>query len=883
MGLGYLSLIGLSLEPWLLPQAWRSFRWVAAPFLGWGALVAVAYPLNAALPARWVLIAVAVAAFAAAGMRAVRARPRVLLRRECANTYLGLSAVCMATMVSPVTLYAGAGALSTVVADSDVEHFADVIAAMLTYPIGWSIEAQMGLEATPIGLAYHYVHAAISAVTGVDTYASALPSHLAMIAIAPAGVYLFAREALGASGRTATIAAAVSACGGFGLGVSAFGWGQQTAALACVPAGVAGIRRALLGGRPRDIVGGGLLAALAAGSLYLASAPVVGGTALVCAVLTVRASGIRTVLRRSVGLALVVLGAGALSHLSTLGFFQRGGLTTGDVSGRSAHVSTFVTLPQALGVEPLTLFRAGESASAAIGIVAAAVGFLALSTGLALKGRDPSVSGFALTTGFFALYLREIQLFPYGEFKLLTSAWSIMVAISVAGGASVAAARPRLSWLPIGAVLLFAGGLVLSHRAIHLGLSRPWGAALPEREMDELRRIVRAIPSGAAVWVSNQLAPQSAVSWSGATTGLRHGFPSEEAGKGSLGLRWRGAATSLLSITGRPAYGLVQRHSTELRSAIDPRAADYLLLDASEDALSFGLTEADLAATAGRLRLFRGDGDPLPDAVLPFGESLPGRRQGYLVARHTPGRSVSPVGLKYYAHALWAAGETEVTLVTSTRTWQLTLFPGLSWYVSSDPNPSVTPSEAVEALLLGREPLRPGSWAGDEQLLRSPAGTRVPAMFVSGGGDASTAHYVNVTGVRSPHSARPRASERLWIAGQPVGPALGLQAPTVTYRLPLLTVPPNWLEIGIEGRAAVHAPTGTGLFALPLLGEEMSRSQIRDGTLVKGSSERLHLVVEGRARWIPTLEALQRRVPVPPVVTLGDEELWRLPVGLPLE
>ena len=182
-GLAYLCLLGVALEPWLLPPAWRPYRPVAAPFLGWAVLVALAYPLNAALPGRPVLIALGSAAAIACVARLVRrghgAWPPVERSAWIA------AAVGVLALASPVSLYAGAGALSALVADSDVEHFADVVAALLAFPIGWSPAAQVGLEATPVGLAYHYVHAAISAVTGHHTFGTAVPSHLVMVALAP--------------------------------------------------------------------------------------------------------------------------------------------------------------------------------------------------------------------------------------------------------------------------------------------------------------------------------------------------------------------------------------------------------------------------------------------------------------------------------------------------------------------------------------------------------------------------------------------------------------------------------------------------------------------------------------------------------------------------
>ena len=78
-----------------------------------------------------------------------------------------------------------------------MEHFADVISGLLHYPIGPEVAAQQGLEATPVGLAYHYVHATLSALGGGDAFGTALPAHFLMLALGVSGVYVFARSFMG--------------------------------------------------------------------------------------------------------------------------------------------------------------------------------------------------------------------------------------------------------------------------------------------------------------------------------------------------------------------------------------------------------------------------------------------------------------------------------------------------------------------------------------------------------------------------------------------------------------------------------------------------------------------------------------------------------------
>ena len=46
---------------------------------------------------------------------------------------------------------------------------------------GPEVVAQQGLEVTPVGLAYHYVHASLSALGGGDAFGTALPAHFLML------------------------------------------------------------------------------------------------------------------------------------------------------------------------------------------------------------------------------------------------------------------------------------------------------------------------------------------------------------------------------------------------------------------------------------------------------------------------------------------------------------------------------------------------------------------------------------------------------------------------------------------------------------------------------------------------------------------------------
>ncbi|MDQ3702787.1 MAG: hypothetical protein M3442_17955, partial [Chloroflexota bacterium] len=286
-GYGYLALLGGATAVLLLPRRWLPYAVVVAPHFGWAALVAVGYPLNAALPFRavapllGVIALVIIGGWIALTQRGAGRRPgwrragwRRLWREALPSWLLGL-----VTYLTAAGIHIRQGALSALVADSDAEHFADVIASLLHAPIGWSIPAHQGLEATPVGMAYHYVHASLSALTGLDTFTTALPSHFLLLALGVSGVYVFARSFLRLPVGAATLATAVYALGALPLIVASFGWGQQTAALAAVPLGLAALRLGIQGRDARSLWTAGLLGGLAAGSLYLASAPLIGGAA----------------------------------------------------------------------------------------------------------------------------------------------------------------------------------------------------------------------------------------------------------------------------------------------------------------------------------------------------------------------------------------------------------------------------------------------------------------------------------------------------------------------------------------------------------------------------------------------------------------------------
>lgn len=826
-GLAYLSLLGAAVMPWIVHRRWLPYRTILAPYYGWATLVAIGYPLNAAIPGRWVILGLGALALAVCGVRRTRRR-HTRGRWRVRPATLVPAALGAATYAAAAALHVRAGSLSALVADSDVEHFADAIAAIVSFPIGWSAEAHAGLEATPVGLAYHYVHAVLSVVTGADTFATAVPSHFLMLALAPIAVFVFARDTLGLPLFPALVACGLYSLGGLALGVASFGWGQQTAALATVPVALAALRPAIATGGFRALATAALIGTLGACSLYLATAPLVGGVAIMWAGLETG----RALRRRAAAgegryaaarpiVRLLAIGAGALaaaafSHLSAATFLagraEAGLLTAEDLSGRSTHVTTSASLGAVLGVTPLDLFGNVTWADGATalhwtppgGEWPAAMAIAALC-GLAAAGaatsasRRPYVIAVLAVIAAFLVYLRWVRPFPYGEFKLLSSVWFLVPCFITAGAHRLMRAAPRHGrWASPALALaarttatlvlaLYAAGLWGAHAHVRALLALPWGAALPETEVDAARQIVRAVPAGAPVWVSNLLVPARAVGWPGSPAAHRAGFPSQAAGQAYLGKRWRGVVTGLLAFSGRVPYGTVERHSTELRLPAGPSLAEYVLLDESEDPRLFGLLEDDLVASATRLRLYRQPSrvaalwraseaagtssaaielhltadristgaqpsrpvadritatGTLPPPVLPIGESFPGRRTGYAAPVRPPDDSPPASGRGHAVVGLIATEPVPLRIEIDDglvrRSLDVLAGPGLTWYTSpelvwpgvvrlstSDGSPLAMRVPAIAAVTVDRSTIAAPL---EESLARSRAGVDAPLV-----------------------------------------------------------------------------------------------------------------------------------------------------------
>ena len=90
-------------------------------------------------------------------------------------------------------------------------------------------------------------------------------------------------------------------------------------------------------------------------------------------------------------------------------------------------------------------------------------------------------------------------------------------------------------------------------------------------------------------------------------------------------------------------------------------------------------------------------------------------------------------------------------------------------------------------------------------------------------------------------------------------------------------------ERGVATLAALPYPAVPTVL-IPLPAELPPMPPVQEGDLVKGASEHVYLIRNGRRRWIPSLGAFQRLGKSWEAVRqLDDQALWRIPQGLPME
>jgi hypothetical protein len=216
------------------------------------------------------------------------------------------------------------------------------------------------------------------------------------------------------------------------------------------------------------------------------------------------------------------------------------------------------------------------------------------------------------------------------------------------------------------------------------------------------------------------------------------------------------------------------------------------------------------------------------------------------------------------------------------------LFPGLTWYLAEPgaADLTVTGSEAVT--ILSRVSLAAPGGAVGADLVRSRLGISAPAVGLASLPGAVEVTFINLGADQASVSARLKTADVLWLRGQDASEGISL-GPGVQRTLVTRTDNSRtglWLEFGAGTTSALYAPpvdAPPGTYSLPLLGRRAEPPPVKNGTLAKGSSAHIFSVQNGRLRWVSTLHALERLGPSLELVTLSDADLWRLPIGLPID
>jgi len=641
---GYLSLIGLAAGWFLLPRRWLPYWPLVVPVLGWVVLDAVAHPLNIVFPLRPVLWAIGVvAALVVAGVAFRNGRTVLAVARRWGPWREALVPLVLGLGVYASGMWAHVrqGALSHVIFDSDAERYAEVIASMLSFPVGWRLALVVNFADTPQGPPYWHMHALVSALTGLDVFTAAMPSHMLMLSLAPSGVFLFCRTVLKAAWGVASLAALLFALSGLPIIIASFGFTHQTSSIALAPFGFTALMLLVTSGAWRTLATAGLVTAMAIVSNYPATGPLffaaIGGLGLLLLARPlldgrrrITLPHIGSVAGRLAGLALFTLLAGAASHSLFVAYLLR---TMGtavirsiDISSRAMHVGTFVSPLAAMGTVPWDLYREVRFAEdglplalswptdgdwrtlipAVAGAVLVAVG---LASALQRRTRYPLMV-VLLAVAAALLAFRVGAKWPYGEFKVAAPVWFLVPSLAAAGARALQRVW-RVGAVPaVALTLCFGTGVAATHWHAHRLLALPWGAAIAEREVAGARAVVHAIPPGASVYVSGRLTPPEMRDWKGVP--LRHARGAISAATAVSYVRWRwgGLITEMLLYGGRPAYGFVPRDSIPLKAPLHGATTDYVLLDDTDDPRLYGLLPGDLAHGAGSLRLYRNAGRP---------------------------------------------------------------------------------------------------------------------------------------------------------------------------------------------------------------------------------------------------------------------------------
>lgn len=458
----------------------------------------------------------------------------------------------------------------------------------------------------------------------------------------------------------------------------------------------------------------------------------------------------------------------------------------------------------------------------------------------------------------------------------------------------------------------------------------PFGVTIRTATVDELARVVNRIPAGSTIEVSNQIrGAMNEHAFSPTTHPI--GFATVSVANRATGDRIRAFLTHSLRLRDINPIGIFGREVNNTVRVPDREGASYLIVGAAEDLRIRGLSSERIVESGTLLRLIARPSGAVQGVYRLTGEST--AKWSVQCASDTPS---GPCSTQSSLIGLFASDQTVVQLhfqcdALQTHA-QVMLRRGFTWYRSGplatpcavtarldEPSPSATVWVATSSV---------GQTAGE------PALSRPDRTIAAVHADVNADGALNLTvAVASAMAESSTQDLRVALVSTPIGPGQMTATdadPSRPYqewrwtispgreinqyingnhiRMPIQPVWPDidgafWVRVALtEGVTTWHE--------VPLVAGTLSQGRIQNvhvlspvfdvpflnlhpvpqvaihpsWHVVRGSGDRIYLVEDGTLRWIPDLEVFTRRgLKWEDVVTIGNEDMDSIPLGLPLD
>ena len=453
VALGLLCLLGYTPARLLLRDDLARWRLPFLPLLGLCVVVISSSFLNYVLPMRpitWLLIVAALIINAA-----IILRTRTLGLTRPARTEIGVL-VCMIVAF-------GLGVAPLIHADTttflglqwDLEFYLPLSEYLKRYPMGGPLVTYPsplleGVNSVPVrggsGWGFSYFDAFVGTALGWDSYLTFRPTLQFLFALAVPAVYVFCRGALNMTAMPALLAAALSSVNGLNLWIASIGLGGHVVTFSTLPLALTTTIWAVRQPRRSTSLLAGVVVATLLLSFYTgAVATYALSMGLWGVVYLIRSTHRVAVIQSALAVIVAVLAFGAIAHLrflELLPLYAQFGFSGG------WQVTDFSPISQALGLSPFALIteRIGELTPAGLepdiaGWWARVLGWggIALCLLAIWKGKwdRSTLVPVAIVFIVFALYMRYVNPYPYGHFKLLSLGAFLLLAALAQGMATL--------------------------------------------------------------------------------------------------------------------------------------------------------------------------------------------------------------------------------------------------------------------------------------------------------------------------------------------------------------------------------------------------------------------------------------------------------------